>query len=260
MHAAARDYPWAEELEKTVVNSLATSFGLDFLLFQDKHGGDVNTVHNARNGVWATEQEKQSFEQRGAYNPDPYHQHENYITTGRRDKATHLAGDLHDPYRNATLTAAQKRNLDHVISAKEIHDDAGRVLAGLDGVELANQSSNLQTTHECINKSKGQTPINDYLRDLPNLIGRSESKLAKDRARLAALPRNTPEQQHNARVLEDQIRKDENKIETLKAIDPDEMRKRDEAARAPYNEQINRTYYTSSKFLKQSASASLEPA
>ncbi|UPU90394.1 hypothetical protein M0766_15810 [Pseudomonas putida] len=179
MHAAARDYPWAEELEKTVVNSLATSFGLDFLLFQDKHGGDVNTVHNARNGVWATEQEKQSFEQRGAYNPDPYHQHENYITTGRRDKATHLAGDLHDPYRNATLTAAQKRNLDHVISAKEIHDDAGRVLAGLDGVELANQSSNLQTTHECINKSKGQTPINDYLRDLPNLIGRSESKLAK---------------------------------------------------------------------------------
>lgn len=258
MHAAARDYPWAEELEKTVVNSLATSFGLDFLLFQDKHGGDVNTVHNARNGVWATEQEKQSFEQRGAYNPDPYHQHENYIATGRRDKATHLAGDLHDPYRNATLTAAQKRNLDHVISAKEIHDDAGRVLAGLDGVELANQSSNLQTTHESINKSKGQTPINDYLRDLPNLIGRSESKLAKDRARLAALPRNTPEQQHNARVLEDQIRKDENKIETLKAIDPDEMRKRDEAARAPYNEQINRTYYTSSKFLKQSASASLE--
>jgi hypothetical protein len=258
MHAAARDYPWAEELEKTVVTSLATSFGLDFLLFQDKHGGEVDTIHNARNGVWATEQEKQRFEKRGDYNPDPYHQHENYIETGRRDKATHLAGELHDPYRNTTLTAAQKRNLDHVISAKEIHDDAGRVLAGLDGVELANQSSNLQTTHESINKSKGQTPINDYLRDLPELIGRSETKLAKDRARLATLPRDTPEQQHNARVLEDQIRKDENKIETLKAIDPDEMRKRDEAARAPYNEQINRAYYTSSKFWKQSACASLD--
>lgn len=258
MHAAARDYPWAEELEKTVVTSLATSFGLDFLLFQDKHGGEVDTIHNARNGVWATEQEKQRFEKRGDYNPDPYHQHENYIDTGRRDKATHLAGELHDPYRNTTLTAAQKRNLDHVISAKEIHDDAGRVLAGLDGVELANQSSNLQTTHESINKSKGQTPIDDYLRELPELIGRSETKLAKDRARLATLPRDTPEQQHNARVLEDQIRKDENKIETLKAIDPDEMRKRDEAARAPYNEQINRAYYTSSKFWKQSASASLD--
>ncbi len=36
------------------------------------------------------------------------------------------------------------------------------------------------------------------------------------------------------------------------------MRKRDEAARAPYNEQINRAYYTNSKFWKQSASASLD--
>ncbi|WP_054901733.1 hypothetical protein [Pseudomonas sp. NBRC 111131] len=258
MHAAARDYPWAEELEKTVVNSLVTSFGLDFLLFQDKDGGKVDTIHNVRNGVWATKQEQQRFETRGKYNPDPYHQHDNYIETGRRDKATHQAGNLHDPYRNATLSPAQKRNLDHIISAKEIDGDAGRVLAGLDGVELANQSSNLQTTHESINKSKGQTPINDYLRELPNLIGRSETKLAKDRARLATLPRDTPEQQHNARVLEDQIRKDENKIETLKAIDPDEMRKRDEAARAPYNEQINRAYYTNSKFWKQSASASLD--
>lgn len=258
MHAAARDYPWAEELEKTVVNSLVTSFGLDFLLFQDKDGGNVDTIHNARNGVWATEQEQQRFETRGKYNPDPYHQHENYIDTGRKDKATHQAGNLHDPYRNITLSPAQKRNLDHVISAKEIDGDAGRVLAGLDGVALANQSSNLQTTHESINKSKGQTPINDYLRELPNLIGRSEIQLAKDRLRLVTLPRDTPEQQHKARMLEDQIRKDENKIETLKAIDPDEMRKRDEAARAPYNEQINRAYYTSSKFWKQSASASLD--
>ncbi|MEN4825568.1 hypothetical protein ABEH27_03505 [Pseudomonas sp. P39-UII1] len=258
MHAAARDYPWAEELEKTVVNSLTTSFGLDFLLFQDKHGGNVDTVHNARNGVWATEQEQQRYEQRGDYNPDPYHQHQNYIDTGRRDKATHQAGELHDPYRNTTLSTAQKRNLDHVISAKEIDDDAGRVLAGLSGVELANQSSNLQTTHESVNKSKGQTPINDYLNQLPTLINKSETKLVKDRARLASLPRDTPQQQHNARVLEDQIRKDENKIEALKAIDPEEMRKRDEAARAPYNEQINRTYYTSSKFWKQSASASLD--
>jgi hypothetical protein len=39
MHAAARDFQWTEELEKTVVNSLVTSFGLDFLLFQDKSGG-----------------------------------------------------------------------------------------------------------------------------------------------------------------------------------------------------------------------------
>ena len=45
------DYPWIDELEKTLVQSLATSFGLDFLLFKDKLGGDVDTIHNVRHGI-----------------------------------------------------------------------------------------------------------------------------------------------------------------------------------------------------------------
>ncbi len=256
MHAAAQNFPWAQELEKTVVNSLATSFGLDFLLFKDKLGGEVDTIHNARNKVWASEEEKQRYEQRGEYNSDPYHQHENYIATGRQDKQSHQAGTLHDTYRNTTMKAGEERNLDHVISAREVHDDAGRVMAGLDGVTLANQDSNLQSTHESINKSKNRTSIDDYLNKLPTLITTHETNLAKDRHRLAGAPRNTPQEQHVARELEDKIRKSEAKLNELKAINPDEMRKRDAAARAPYDEQINRAYYTSSKFLTQAATAS----
>lgn len=255
MHAAAQDFPWAEELEKTVVNSLVTSFGLDFLLFKDKQGGQVDTVHNVRNGVWATDAEKQHYEQRGEYDATPYRQHENYIATGKRDKISQTAGTLHDPYRNTVLGAHDQRNLDHVISAKEVHDDAGRVLAGLSGVELANQSSNLQSTHETLNKSKKQTPINEYLQKLPGLITTHETTLAKDRKLLATLPRETPQQQHVARELEDKIRKTESKITELKAVDIDAMRKRDAEARAPYEQQINHTYYTSSKFLHQTAGA-----
>ena len=41
-----------------------------------------------------------------------------------------------------------KKNLDHIISAKEIHDDPGRILAERDGAELANDASNLAFTHE----------------------------------------------------------------------------------------------------------------
>ncbi|WP_343577773.1 hypothetical protein [Pseudomonas sp.] len=255
MHAAAQDFPWAEELEKTVVNSLVTSFGLDFLLFKDQKGGEVDTIHNVRNGVWATDAEKQRYEQRGEYDSTPYHQHENYIATGQQDKAGHTAGTLHDPYRNTVMGAHEQRNLDHVISANEIHDDPGRVLAGLSGVELANQSSNLQSTHETVNKSKKQDAIHKYLQKLPGLISTHESTLAKDRERLAALPRETPQQQHAARELEDKIRKTESKITELKAIDPDAMRKRDAEARAPYEQQINHAYYTSSKFLHQTAGA-----
>ncbi|MGB3126984.1 MAG: hypothetical protein WBB95_24500 [Pseudomonas sp.] len=256
MHAAAQDFPWAKELENTVVTSLVTSFGLDFILFKDKRGGEVDTVHNVREGIWATETERQQYELRGAYDSTPYHTDKNYIATGQKDKLSQQEGTLRDPYRNVVMGQGDSRNLDHVISANEIHDDAGRVLAGLDGVKLANQNSNLQSTQETVNKSKKQSSISDYLDKLPGLITGHESTLAKDRQRLEMLPRDTPEQNHKARELADKIRKNEEKIRELKAIDADEMRKRDAAARAPYDQQINYTYYTSSKFLHQTASAS----
>ena len=44
---------WSHELHQTVVKSLATSFGLDFLLFKDKNGGDVDTIYNVRKGIYA---------------------------------------------------------------------------------------------------------------------------------------------------------------------------------------------------------------
>lgn len=256
MTNAIANYPWTKELEKTVVNSLVNTFGLDFLFFEDKVGGDVDTIHNVRQGIWATEQEKQAYQQRGDYNDvsGDYHSHDNYIATGRRDKARQQAGQLHDAYRSQTMTANEQRNLDHIIAAKKIHDDQGRILAGLDGVELANQSSNLQTTLETINKSKKQNPINEYLEKLPNLIDSHEKSLAKKQEQLAGLPRETPEQRHKAQALEADIHKTQEKIKGLKSIDPDAMREKDEQARAAYDGEINRTYY-SSKFMLQTGHA-----
>ncbi|MBU3009643.1 hypothetical protein [Cobetia amphilecti] len=256
MHTSAQDFNWAKELEKTVVNSLTTSFGLDFLLFEDKIGGNVDTVHNARQGVWATDREKQRYQNREKYNSGLYHKDARFKKTGSDDKLRHQAGGLHDPYRNTTMGPGEKRNLDHVISAQEVHDDPGRTLAEMDGVKLANQDSNLQSTQETVNKSKSATPINAYLEKLPKLIERKEEKRDRDIHRLESMPRNTPEERHKARELEDRIRQKENAIKELKSIDSEEMRKRDAEARMPYEQQINRSYYTSSKFVKQTAKAS----
>lgn len=255
MQTEVAKFPWAQELEKTVINSLATSFGLDFLLFKDKVGGDVDTIHNVRQGIWATEQEKQRYEQRETYDSDAYHQHENYRGIGKLDKPIHKEGKLHDPYRNTMMGVKEDRDLDHVISTKEIHNDAGRILAEIDGVELANQNSNLQSTHRTINRSKNQKPVDEYLKRLPGLIDEHEKTLANHQARLAEMPRDTAEQQHEARALEDKIRKTEEKIKVLKSIDADEMQKRDEEARSVYHQQIESKYYTSSKFLMQTATA-----
>ena len=112
MQASAANYPWADELEKTVVNSLVTSFGLDFLLFKDKLGGEVNTVHNVRQKVWATDEAQRRYEQRGDYAEQSaaYHQHENYQATGARDKGLQQEGNLHDAYRSKTMAAHEQRN------------------------------------------------------------------------------------------------------------------------------------------------------
>lgn len=85
MQAIGAPYPWAEELERTVVHSLATSFGLDFLLFKDKEGGQVDTVRNVRKGVYASEAERVNYEQRGAYSSQDYHKDRRFIERGRAD-------------------------------------------------------------------------------------------------------------------------------------------------------------------------------
>jgi hypothetical protein len=78
---ATQEIDWGKELHETVVKSLATSFGLDFLLLKDQDGGDVNTIQNVRKGIYATEEERTRYENRAAYDPDVYHQHANYKKT-----------------------------------------------------------------------------------------------------------------------------------------------------------------------------------
>lgn len=249
------DYPWIDELEKTLVQSLATSFGLDFLLFKDKLGGDVDTIHNVRHGIYATEYEKAAYDQRGDYNSAEYHQHENYKKTGKVHKEMQKNGYLQDAYQNKNININEKRDLDHIKPCVEIHNDAGRVLAGLDGANLANHSSNLQSTNASVNRSKKDTPISEYLNKLPSLIDGHEQKLEKMQQRCAKMPRNTPEERHKARKLEDEIQAQTNKINNLKGIDPEKMRRKGEKSDAVYNESINKAYYFGSKFYNQALPA-----
>lgn len=258
MNSNVINYPWQKELEKTFIQSLTTTFGLDFLLFEDKAGGEVDTIHNVRNGVFATEKERQNYNNQVEYDSNLYHKHENYKQTGRNDKSLHEQGKLNDYYRNQTMEQGEinKRDLDHVISAKEIHGDPGRVLAERNGVELANQSENLKSTHQSINRSKGQTSVSEYLDKLPSLIDVNEKRILIDESRLAKMPRNTPEEQHKARELEHKIQSTKDKVEQLKSVDPDKMYQVDKEARDNYNQQINESYYTSSKFLTSTAKTS----
>ncbi|MBY0453398.1 MAG: hypothetical protein K2Q11_00750 [Burkholderiaceae bacterium] len=270
MQAEVINYPWAKELEKTVVHSLTTSFGLDFLLFKDKLGGDVDTIHNVRSGIYATKQEQSIYIEKtkqkdkngklvSSYNREKVgiDKDENYINKGRIDAKLQDSGNLIDGYTGKILLPKKGiRDLDHIIAAKEIYDDAGRVLADLGTVELANNSSNLQSTHRSINRSKQALSVEDFSNELPKKIKDAELKLGKDQAFLATLPRDTPEQRQKASELESDIIGDKIKIDALKSVDHEAMLNKDKEARKIYDAQINQKYYSSSKFIKNTATAS----
>ena len=249
------EYDWLGEVSKSVTYSLVTTFGLDFLLLEDKKGGDVDTIHNVRSGVWATDTEKEKYEDLEKYDSDSYHKDKNYIAKGREDKATQQAGELEDKYRNTSMRVDEKRQLDHVVSAHEIHHDAGRVLADIDGVNLANQETNFASTIAYINNKKSNKPIEEFVNELPEMISSKKESVSNNEEKIESMPENTPEQRHKKQVVADEIRKEKKHIEELESIDTKAMIEADKLARQSYDKKVGLAYYSSSKFFKASATA-----
>lgn len=162
-----------KQYERVVLHSLITSFGLDFLV-HDQHGGDVDTVRGVREGIYKNLDNAVAYAARGDYDSIAYHTDPRYVSKVRTARAAYNAdgttvADAYVPGRKLHFTKATgvgttgRANLDHVIAAKEIHDDAGRVLAGVDGVDLANSDYNLRFTNERLNKSKGEASVDTVI-------------------------------------------------------------------------------------------------
>lgn len=258
-HLTTKDFDWTGELHKTIAHSLSTSFGLEFLLFDDKQGGDVDTIHNVRQGIHASKKERSAYENRGQYDSKKYHtnkEDDRYKKRGKADSVAQENGILIDIYRNKKMARNEKRDLDHVISAHEIDNDAGRILAGLDGVELANQDTNLNSTHRSINRSKREFSTEKFLNEtLDNSINTTKNRIQETQDNIHKMPTATPQERSDKRDEEDRLRKQKERLKALEEIDRESMLKADKKARDSYNSQINQAYYTSSKFLKSSGLA-----
>ncbi len=163
--AVQTEFHLINELHKTVIQSLITSFYLYFILLDDKKGGDVDTVHNARayaNGdseINISANIKQKIADNKKYDSHEYHSHKHYKDKGAADKKLHRKGKLVDEYSNKKMSRDKNRQLDHIISASEIHNDGGAILAGIDGVDLENQDSNFQSIGAYINNLKSNHKI-----------------------------------------------------------------------------------------------------
>lgn len=215
------------QYEKVVVQALASSFGLDFLI-QDRHGGDVDTVLNVRqidkdpNMTYKNQKNSSDYTNRGKYDGAEYHKdprfsqikhnkRKEYFENGNKNFQDEYTGKTNLGFFGKSKNAPSDKNanLDHIIAAKSIHNDPGRVLAELDGKDLANSADNFAWTNEKLNKSMGADEIPDYVAAHPELDENTKKNLLK----------------------------------------------RDEKAKKAYDAKVNRAYYTSKKFWKDTGSA-----
>lgn len=163
------------EYEKIIVESLITSFGLD-LLIKDQHGGDVDTIHNVRqigidkNMDYKNQNNKDAYLNKEAYDKGKYHSHSNYKNTVKEAKDKFNRGQsIKDAYTGDNIYASKRvengkqAQLDHVLAAKYVHEDRGRVLSGLNGTDLANDSSNLRFTNNALNNNMKDKSIPEYI-------------------------------------------------------------------------------------------------
>lgn len=108
---------------------------------------------------------------------DREHQGETYADVGKKvmqdqrykdaNKAMRdqqKSGNLKDAYTGKNLGPNDNANLDHVVSRKELYENARRKQAGINTEDLANKEENLKATNESLNKSKGSKSMDDYLK------------------------------------------------------------------------------------------------
>lgn len=204
------------ECKTSTINSIITPFGLGKIMAAyDKVGGNVDTIHNARNGVYATKEAKEAYENRGEYDSHKYHSHKEYNNINKGYSQDKKAGNAIDYMSGKKIDLNEKTDLDHITPAKEIHDDPGRVLAGIDGADLANQKDNLALTSSSKNRSKKADSMKDFI---------------------------------------------DKRGDKFDDLDKDLALKADQKARDKINSDINKKYYTSKDFIKNTAMTSLNEA
>ena len=238
-----------DESKMVLLRSVAVPFGLGHIVAAssrvgDREGGDVHTVHNVRNDVYATDERRQQYVDRGAYDKaaaDKCHQTPNYKRINEIAGQQQDAGTLRDAYTDRIIPRGKGvLNLDHVVASKTVHDDAGRVLAGLSADALSTKAENLAPTHHSINQSKKALSAEEYLIWLDNRA--PQRKL--DIERLASKESRTFDEEGELTKLREQD-----------SVDAKLLRERGDRAKEAIDRDINKAWYTSQTFAYEAISS-----
>lgn len=158
--------------KQTVLDNMIKPFGLGAILFSgsDKDGGNVTTLHNFNKGITATAADQASYDNYKARNEKGDFSKERSAYDGKEFKAKRKAilqqeDPLIDAYTGKEIPKDGRSQLDHIVSAHEIHQDTKNYLYMSDQ-ERANMSindKNLAMTNASLNQSKGDAKMEDFL-------------------------------------------------------------------------------------------------
>ena len=218
-----------EQCQKNAIDAVVGHFGLAAVVLNSKDGGNVSTTHNVRKGIYASEAEKQRYENRGEYDSKHYHADKNYIAINKEQGELKQQGQSIDYMTGKKIRLNDSTDLDHIVSAKTIHDDRARVLAEVDGAKLANTRDNLSLTDSTLNRSKKAMTADEFI--------------AHKKRSLAELDKIS-----KTRDLSD---KEKMRKERLESIDDNKLREDYAKSKENINKKVDRAYYTSAKPYKE---------
>ena len=239
---------WSQ-YERVVIESIISSFGLGKFI-KDQDGGDVDTIKNVsdtekfRNAKY---QEKYDIDIKDRYNDfkDDLHSGDQFYKKTRDYMIKQqMEGKLKDIYTKQTIDKDDKFDLEHIISAKEIFEDRGRVLSGISATELANCEDNFGATNSLINRSKKDLTMDSFINNIENARDTRISTMQKLKAK-ESLNDDEKAELHRAEVVEEAYKNKEH----LKEVDG--------VARKKYNDKLAKKYYQSKEFWTNTGTAAI---
>lgn len=127
-----------------------------------KDGGGVSTVHNAEKGVFVDEEHQRRYQQEF----DRKHYEGRGELTLKKQRKRRFQSDepLNDGYTGKPLKRDSSTHLDHVVSAKEIHDNQAVRLFMTDDErnDMATSDPNMVFTNSSLNHSKGEHDLRKW--------------------------------------------------------------------------------------------------
>ncbi|HPS31377.1 MAG TPA: hypothetical protein PLZ43_14045 [bacterium] len=154
-----------EECKNQVIDNIVKPFGLGQILSKkyDKDGGNVTTINNAKQGVYANEKDKYK---RKEYETTKNSKEVNFKNNKNPEYKKNLinkskSGKIKDNYTGEEMLP-KDMNLDHIYSLSQYHKEGGYMQDNKKKADFATDENNFAMTSANLNKSKRDKDGNEW--------------------------------------------------------------------------------------------------